>query len=227
MDGRKIRAAAIQMSSTPDKEENKATAEALSRESVTAGADLVALPELWSCHGLDEVYRENAEPVPGPMTEFMGDLARELGVYLLGFDPRGRARLGAVVQYFDVLRSLWGDDGGVPQDPPLRREGLGQGVPGEREHRARQRDSDRQGRRRHSGALGLLRRALPRAVQAPRAARRGDTGGPCRLHPADGQGPLGAAAPNQGSGEPGFRGRAGAVGAESRRALDVRAKHDR
>ena len=84
MDGRKVRAAAIQMSSTPDKEENKVTAEALIRGAVSAGADLVALPELWSCHGLDEVYRENAEPVPGPTTEFMGDLARELGVYLLG-----------------------------------------------------------------------------------------------------------------------------------------------
>ena len=84
MDGRKIRAAAIQMSSTPDKEENKVTAEALIRGAVSAGADLVGLPELWSCHGLDEVYRENAEPVPGPTTEFMGDLARELGVYLLG-----------------------------------------------------------------------------------------------------------------------------------------------
>jgi predicted amidohydrolase len=84
MEGRKIRAAAIQMSSTPDKEENKVTAEALIRGAVSAGADLVGLPELWSCHGLDEVYRENAEPVPGPTTEFMGDLARELGVYLLG-----------------------------------------------------------------------------------------------------------------------------------------------
>jgi deaminated glutathione amidase len=84
MDGRKIRAAAIQMSSTPDKEENKVTAEALIRGAVSAGADLVALPELWSCHGLDEVYRENAEPVPGPTTEFMADLARELAIYLLG-----------------------------------------------------------------------------------------------------------------------------------------------
>jgi deaminated glutathione amidase len=84
MDGRKIRAAAIQMSSTPDKKENKVTAEALIRGAVSAGADLVALPELWSCHGLDEVYRENAEPVPGPTTEFMADLARELAIYLLG-----------------------------------------------------------------------------------------------------------------------------------------------
>src|ERR671921_2420315 len=84
MDGRKIRAAAIQMSSTPDKEENKVTAEALIRGAVSAGADLVALPELWSCHGLDEVYRENAEPVPGPTTTFLSGLARELGVWLLG-----------------------------------------------------------------------------------------------------------------------------------------------
>lgn len=84
MQGRNIVSAAIQMSSTPDKEENKRTAEALIRESVSAGAELVALPELWSCHGLEEVYRENAEPVPGPTTEFLGDLARDLGIYLLG-----------------------------------------------------------------------------------------------------------------------------------------------
>jgi deaminated glutathione amidase len=84
MDERKITAAAIQMSSTPDKGENKATAEALIRGAVSDGADLVALPELWSCHGLEEVYRENAETVPGPTTEFLGDLARELGAYVLG-----------------------------------------------------------------------------------------------------------------------------------------------
>ena len=84
MDERKIVAAAIQMSSTTDKEENKGTAEALIREAASAGAQLVALPELWSCHGLEEVYRENAEPIPGPTTAFLGDLARGLGIYLLG-----------------------------------------------------------------------------------------------------------------------------------------------
>ena len=105
MDGRKIRAAAIQMSSTPDKEENKATAEAIVREAVSAGADLVALPELWSCHGLDEVYRENAEPVPGPTTDVRGDLARELGVYLLGGSilegEPGARRLSNTSTFFD------------------------------------------------------------------------------------------------------------------------------
>jgi deaminated glutathione amidase len=84
MNGRKLMAAAIQMSSTPDKAQNRETAEALIREAVSAGAELVALPELWSCHGLDEVYRENAEPVPGPTTVFLGNVAGELGVYLLG-----------------------------------------------------------------------------------------------------------------------------------------------
>lgn len=84
MDGRKLTAAAIQMSSTPEKRENWGTAEGLIRNAATAGAELVALPELWSCHGLEKVYRENAEPVPGPTTDFLGGLARELGIYLLG-----------------------------------------------------------------------------------------------------------------------------------------------
>ena len=105
MEGRKLRVAAIQMSSTPDKEGNKETAEALIREAAFAGADLVALPELWSCHGLDTVYRENAEPVPGPTTDFLGDLARELGIYLLGGSilegDLGAQRLSNTSTFFD------------------------------------------------------------------------------------------------------------------------------
>src|SRR5215210_6613583 len=110
MEGRKIRAAAIQMSSTPNKEENKATAEVLIREAVSAGAELVALPELWSCHGLDEVYRENAEHIPGPTTNFLGDLARELGVYLLGGSilegEPGAERMSNTSTFFDPSGDL-------------------------------------------------------------------------------------------------------------------------
>ncbi len=84
MGGKEMKVAAIQISSTPHKEENKETAEALIRAAVSEGAELVALPELWSCHGLEKVYRENAEPVPGPTTDFLSGLARELGVYVLG-----------------------------------------------------------------------------------------------------------------------------------------------
>lgn len=84
MSGREMVAAAIQMSSTPDKSENFEVAEKLVREAASRGAQFVALPELWSCHGLDSAYRENAEPIPGPTTDFLGGLARELGVYVLG-----------------------------------------------------------------------------------------------------------------------------------------------
>jgi predicted amidohydrolase len=105
MDGRKITAAAIQMSSTPEKAENLATAERLIR-AASAGAELVALPELWSCHGLEEVYRENAEPVPGPTTEFLGGLARELGMWVLGGsilegEAQGSERLYNTSTFFD------------------------------------------------------------------------------------------------------------------------------
>ena len=105
MPDRELKVAAVQMSSTPDKEENRNTADALIREAASAGAELVALPELWSCHGLDEVYRENAEPIPGPTAEFMGDLARQLGIYLLGGsmlegDP-GAERLSNTSTFFD------------------------------------------------------------------------------------------------------------------------------
>ena len=84
MDGRKTTVVAIQMSSTPEKAQNLATAEHLIRRAAFAGAELVALPELWSCHGLEEVYWENAEPIPGPTTDFLSGLALEFGVWLLG-----------------------------------------------------------------------------------------------------------------------------------------------
>jgi deaminated glutathione amidase len=108
--GRKMMAAAIQMSSTPDKQENLATAEALIRESAAAGAELVALPELWTCHGLETVYRENAEPIPGPTTDFLGRLARELGVYVLGGSilegGPGAERLHNTSTFFDPSGQL-------------------------------------------------------------------------------------------------------------------------
>ncbi len=110
MNGRMIIAAAIQMSSTPEKAENFETAEKLVREAVAAGAELVALPELWSCHGLERVYRDNAEPVPGPTTELLGELARELSVYVLGGSilegEPGAERLFNTSTFFDPSGEL-------------------------------------------------------------------------------------------------------------------------
>ena len=108
--GPKVMAAAIQMSSTPVKAENFETAERLIRDAVTAGAVLVALPELWSCHGLDEVYRENAEPIPGPTTGFLGELARELKAWVLGGSmlegEPGAERLFNTSTFFDPSGEL-------------------------------------------------------------------------------------------------------------------------
>lgn len=105
MDGRNIKAAAIQMSSTPDKHENFETAEYLIRNAVRDGAELVALPELWSCHGLEKVYRENAESIPGPTTEFLSGLAQEHGIYVLGGsileDEAGTEKLHNTSTFFD------------------------------------------------------------------------------------------------------------------------------
>ena len=110
VEGRKITVVAIQMSSTPEKRENFEAAERLIRDAVSAGAELVALPELWSCHGLEKVYRENAEPIPGPATEFLGGLARELGVWLLGGSilegESGAQRLFNTSTFFDPSGEL-------------------------------------------------------------------------------------------------------------------------
>ena len=109
MSGRII-AATIQMSSTPEKAENFEMADGLVRRAVSAGAELVALPELWSCHGLEEVYEENVEPVPGPTTEFLGGLARELGVCVLGGSilesGPGAERLFNTSTFFDPSGAL-------------------------------------------------------------------------------------------------------------------------
>ena len=110
MEGREIRAAAIQMSSTPNKVENLETAERLMRAAASSGASLLTLPELWSCHGLEKVYRENAEPIPGPTTDFLSNLATELGIYVLG---------GSILEGDPTSRKLhntstfFGPDGGM------------------------------------------------------------------------------------------------------------------
>lgn len=83
-EGVKMLAAAVQMSSSPDKDGNKDVAERLIRSAAGSGARLVALPEMWSCYGLDEAYRAAAETIPGPTTEFLAALSRELGLHLLG-----------------------------------------------------------------------------------------------------------------------------------------------
>lgn len=75
--------AAVQMNSTDDKTGNQESARSLITEAAGRGAKLVALPELFNCLGNPDTIVSNAEPVPGPTSELMRELARELQITLL------------------------------------------------------------------------------------------------------------------------------------------------
>ena len=79
----KIHAAAVQMSSTLDKEKNVATASSLVERAAEQGAQFVVLPEFFNCLGELAEVAAQAEPVPGPTSEQMGRLAARLNITLL------------------------------------------------------------------------------------------------------------------------------------------------
>ena len=76
-------AAAIQMTASASKEENLAKAETFVRLAAERGAALVVLPEVFSWRGRHKKEPEQVEPIPGPTTRRLQDLATQLGVHLL------------------------------------------------------------------------------------------------------------------------------------------------
>jgi len=74
---------AVQMTSGADKARNLETAIRLVEEGAARGARLIALPELFNCLGSTETIAEQAEPVPGPTSRAMGELAARLQITLL------------------------------------------------------------------------------------------------------------------------------------------------
>jgi predicted amidohydrolase len=75
-----VRAAAVQLNATADKDRNLETAERLVRDAASAGAWLIALPEKWNVIGDAETLVEGAEPLDGPSLGAVRSWARELGV---------------------------------------------------------------------------------------------------------------------------------------------------
>jgi predicted amidohydrolase len=78
-----LRAGAVQLNSTDDKDRNLVGAECLIRAAAGDGADLVVLPEKWNLLGTAEQLAAGAEPLEGPSIGLARDLARELGIELV------------------------------------------------------------------------------------------------------------------------------------------------
>jgi deaminated glutathione amidase len=79
-----VRAAAVQLNSTEDKDRNLASADRLTRAAAADGAELVVLPEKFNVLGTAEHYRAAAEPLEGGRTiGWAREIARELGIDLV------------------------------------------------------------------------------------------------------------------------------------------------
>jgi deaminated glutathione amidase len=83
MGGGRVRAAAVQLQSTDDKERNLAAADRLVRAAAADGAELVVLPERLDVRGGAAAYAQQAEPLDGRPIAWATQLARELGIDLV------------------------------------------------------------------------------------------------------------------------------------------------
>lgn len=92
-----MRAAAVQLQSTPDRDRNLAAADRLTRAAAKAGAELVVLPEKWPALGTPEQTIAAAEPFDGPVQQWAKAIARELGIDLVAgsFSERTDGERGA------------------------------------------------------------------------------------------------------------------------------------
>ena len=78
-----MRAAAVQLQSTPDRDRNLEAADRLTRAAASAGAELIVLPEKWPVLGTPEQTIAGAEPFEGPILQWAQATARELGIDLV------------------------------------------------------------------------------------------------------------------------------------------------
>jgi predicted amidohydrolase len=100
-----MRAAAVQLNATADRQANLSAADRLTRAAAAAGAELIVLPEKWTAMGSDSDLREAAETLDGPTVGWARATAAELGVDLVAgsFVERveGREKLANTCVHFD------------------------------------------------------------------------------------------------------------------------------
>jgi len=83
----KFRVGLVQMSMTSDPDKNLGHAIDRVREAATLGAQIVCLPELFQtqyfCQREDASLFDLAEPIPGPTSEKLADVAKQLRIVLI------------------------------------------------------------------------------------------------------------------------------------------------
>ena len=93
-----MRAAAVQLNSTDDKELNLAAADRLTRAAAADGAELIVLPEKFNVLGTHEHYEAGAETLEGPSISWAREAAGDLGIDLVAGSiverREGREKLG-------------------------------------------------------------------------------------------------------------------------------------
>jgi predicted amidohydrolase len=78
-----MRVAAVQLTSTADRQANLEAAERHVRSAANAGARLIVLPEMFNVLGDPEVLRGGAEPLEGPTLAWARRLAQEIRTWLV------------------------------------------------------------------------------------------------------------------------------------------------
>ncbi|MGA8746142.1 MAG: carbon-nitrogen hydrolase family protein [Solirubrobacterales bacterium] len=83
MRGSLLRAAAVQLNSTGERDRNLEAADRLVRAAAGEGAELIALPEKWNLLAGGEELLAGAEPLDGPSLSLARGWAHEFGIHLL------------------------------------------------------------------------------------------------------------------------------------------------
>jgi N-carbamoylputrescine amidase len=115
----------VQMSATPDPEKNLSRAIAFVQDAAARGAGVVCLPELFQtqyfCQLEDAALFDLAEPIPGPTTAKLSDLAKQLKIVLIAslFEKRAAGVYHNTAAIFDADGSLRGlyRKMHIPDDP--------------------------------------------------------------------------------------------------------------
>ncbi len=121
----KFRVGLVQMSATPDPDRNLQRAVDRLHQASAKGAQIVCLPELFRtqyfCQREDSALFDLAEPIPGPTTTRLAEVARQLRIVVVGsvFEKRARGVYHNTAVMIDADGSLRGiyRKMHIPDDP--------------------------------------------------------------------------------------------------------------